>query len=63
MNLDDSLLKLEGIVGIKSIAHGPNGLEDALKGPLWKRLLISKDQKSTNIIVFLKASFSRSHHP
>src|SRR5580692_6368014 len=26
--LSESLLKLAGIVGVKSIAHGPNGLED-----------------------------------
>jgi len=57
--LDESLLKMGGIVGIKSIAHGPNGLEDALKGPLWKRLLIAKDQRSTNIMVFLKDPFPR----
>jgi len=59
-DLGDSLLKLRGIAAIKSIAHGPNGLEDAIKGPLWERLLISKDQKSTNIIVFLKDSFPQS---
>ncbi len=53
-DLSTSLLKLGGIVGVKSIAHGPNGLEDAIQGPLWNRLLICKDQQSTNIIVFLK---------
>ncbi len=55
-----SLLKLAGIIDVKSIARGPNGLEDAIKGPLWDRLLISRDLKSTNIVVFLKGSFSPS---
>ena len=62
-DLSESLLKLGGIVGVKSIAYGPNGLMDAIKGPLWKRLLITKDQKSTNIIVFLKDSFSQAAIP
>jgi len=55
--LSESLLKLAGIAGVKSVARGPSSLEDAIKGPLWNRLLISKDQKSTNIIVFLKDPF------
>jgi len=61
--LSSSLLKLKGIVGVKSIAHGPNGLDDALKGPLWKRLLICKDMNSTNIIVFLDDSYSQAVIP
>ncbi len=52
--LTEALLKLNGIAAVKSIARGPKGLEDAVKGPLWERLLIAKDQQSTNIIVFLK---------
>jgi len=55
-DLSESLLKLPGIVGVKSIAYGPGSLDDAIKGPLWSRLLIAKDLKSTNIIVFLKGS-------
>ena len=62
-DLGESLLKLAGIDGVKSIAHGPNGLEDAIKGPLWKRLLISQDQKSTNIIIFLKDPFPHTVIP
>jgi len=62
-DLSRSLLKLNGIVGVKSIAHGPSSLEDAINGPLWNRLLISKDQKSTNIIVFLKGSALQSLIP
>jgi len=62
-DLSDSLLKLEGIAAVKSIANGPNGLEDAIKGPLWERLLISKDQKSTNIILFLKDPIPQSLIP
>src|SRR5277367_6092051 len=62
-DLSGSLLKLGGVVGVKSIAYGPNGLEDAIKGPLWQRLLIVKDQKSTNIVVFLNYTFSQASIP
>ncbi len=58
-----SLLKLDGIAAVKSIAQGPSGLEDAIKGPLWNRLLIPKDQKSTNIIIFLKDPIPQSLIP
>jgi predicted RND superfamily exporter protein len=58
-----SLLKLAGIIEVQSIAHGPKGLEDAIQGPLWNRLLIAKDQNSTNIIVFLKDSYSHALIP
>jgi predicted RND superfamily exporter protein len=54
--VSDTLVALKGVVTVKSITHGPRGLEDAIRGPLWHRLLISKDKKSTNIIVFLSDS-------
>ncbi len=62
-DLSGFLLKLAGIVGVKSISNGPTGLDDAIKGPLWNRLLISKDQRSTNIVVFLNGSFSQDLIP
>ena len=62
-DLSCSLSKLGGIAGVKSISQGPSDLNDAIQGPLWNRLLISKDEKSTNIIVFLNDSFSRSLIP
>jgi len=62
-DLSQSLLKLEGIAGVKSIALGPKNLIDAIKGPLWNRLLITKDQRSTNIVVFLKNPIAPSLIP
>jgi len=61
--LSYSLITIPGIVSVKSIAMGPNGLEDAIKGPLWNRLLISKDQQSTNVMVFLNDAFSKTVIP
>jgi len=62
-DLSASLLKLGGISGVKSITHGPSSLEDAIQGPLWNRLLISKDQKSTNIVIFLQDSYAQAVIP
>ncbi|MBI3601462.1 MAG: MMPL family transporter [Candidatus Omnitrophica bacterium] len=57
-DLGQVLVKLSGITGVKSIARGPENLQDALQSPLWQRLLITRDHKSTNIIVLLQDSFS-----
>ena len=56
--LSDSLLDLKNINGLKSITHGPVSLQNALESPLWNRLLITKDHKSTNIIIFLQDYFA-----
>ena len=62
-NLSDSLMGLEGITGVKSISHGPNNLKDAVDSPLWKRLLISDDKKSTNLIVLVEDSVAQQIVP
>ncbi len=63
--LSDSLFVLDDVTDIYSIsyANGPMTLRDALAGPLLSRLLITKDLKSTNIIIFLKDNYSDSAIP
>lgn len=56
--LGQDILRLSGITEVRSIARGPVDLQDALQSPLWQRLLIAKDHRSTNIIVLLPDSFS-----
>jgi uncharacterized protein len=56
--LGQTLLKLRGITGVKSIARGPQNLQNAMQSPLWQRLLIPKDHRSTNIVVLLQDSLS-----
>lgn len=51
--LCDLLLSLDMVHGVKSITHGPDSLRKAMKSPFWKRLLISKDEQATNIIVLI----------
>ncbi|MBZ0166716.1 MAG: hypothetical protein K8I00_07900, partial [Candidatus Omnitrophica bacterium] len=43
---------------VKSITNGPKDIEDALKSPLWRRILIADNQKSTNIVVILNQAES-----
>jgi uncharacterized protein len=50
----DLLLTFDNVTGVKSITRGPNNINDAIKSPFWRRLLVSKDRKSTNVIVILE---------
>ena len=59
-DLSESLLGLEGVTGVRSLTHGPKDLDDALKSPMWKRLIISDDRKSTNLIILLDDLYKNS---
>ena len=52
--LSGELAKLPEVFSVQSISRGPDGLEDALKSPLWKRVLVSEDGKSTFLQVFVR---------
>ena len=49
--LSDELGRLPNITGLESLSRGPKDIKDALKSELWRRLLISKDEKSSYIFV------------
>ncbi len=52
--LSKEFLKLDGVSSVNSLTHaGPGNIRNALESPLWKRLIISNDRKSTNLIVLL----------
>lgn len=44
--------KIEAVTSVKSVTNGPKSFQDALASPFWSRLLIAKDRKSTNLILF-----------
>src|SRR2546425_2074811 len=46
---------VDGVSAVKSLTKGPKNFQDALASPFWSRLLIAKDRKSTNVIVFTEA--------
>ena len=45
---------LDGVNAVKSLARGPKSFQDAIESPFWSRLLIAKDRKSTNVILFTR---------
>ncbi|MBI2956780.1 MAG: MMPL family transporter [Acidobacteria bacterium] len=57
------LMALPDVISVKDIRHGPDNLQDAFDSPLWRRLLISDDGRSTNLIVTLTAENSAETIP
>jgi predicted RND superfamily exporter protein len=53
--LTKKINSLQGVENAFSISNGPGSIQQALKSPLWRRLLISSDN-STYIIISLKKS-------
>src|SRR5437763_275889 len=43
---------IDGVSAVKSLTAGPKNYQDAVESPFWSRLLIAKDRKSSNVIVF-----------
>src|SRR5436190_2699962 len=50
--LTQRLKAIDAVSAVKSLSDGPKNFEDALAGPFWSRLLIARDRKSSNLIVF-----------
>src|SRR5919198_637028 len=45
--------EIDGVTSIKSLTAGPKSFQDAVASPFWSRLLIGKDRKASNLIVFV----------
>src|SRR5205085_1730410 len=43
---------IDGVTAVKSLTAGPKNYQYAVESPFWSRLLIAKDRKSSNVIVF-----------
>ncbi|MBI1977857.1 MAG: MMPL family transporter [Candidatus Omnitrophica bacterium] len=52
--LSNQLSSLPAVFSVQSLTHGPDGLKDALKSPLWKRILISLDGQSSLVSIFIE---------
>jgi len=52
--LTQQLQNVDAVSAVKSLTAGPKSFEDALKSPFWSRLLIARDRKSSNVIVFVE---------
>lgn len=53
--LSESLLAIEHVYSVRSLTHGPEDLEEATSGPLWKRLVIASNGKATNLLLMVSA--------
>ena len=51
--LTQELDAIDGVGNVKSLTAGPKTAADALVSPFWSRLLVAKDRKSSNVIVFV----------
>jgi uncharacterized protein len=56
--LTQELQNIDAVSTVKSLTAGPKSFDDALKSPFWSRLLIPKDRKSSNVIVFVEGKDS-----
>src|SRR6266480_2746731 len=52
--LTQQIAAIDEASAVKSVAAGPKSFQDALASPFWSRLLIARDHKSTNVLVFLE---------
>src|SRR5437773_2600503 len=52
--LTQEIDSIDGVNSVKSLTAGPKSLQDAVASPFWSRLLIAKDRKASNLIVFLE---------
>jgi uncharacterized protein len=52
-DMSNELSQLPAVNLVNSVTHGPANTGDAMRSPLWMRLLISYDQLSTHILVFM----------
>src|SRR4051812_1665861 len=44
---------VEGVTSVKSLTAGPKTFQDAVASPFWSRLLLPKNHKASNLIVFI----------
>ena len=52
--LTRELAALPNVSSVQSLSHGPHDIDDALKSPLWRPLLIAPNQRSTELYVALR---------
>ena len=51
--LTREIQEIDAVSSVKSLTNGPKNFQDAIESPFWSRLLVAKDRKSSNVVVFL----------
>ena len=52
--LTQRIEQIDEVSGVKSLAAGPKSVADAMQSPFWSRLVVAKDRKSSNLLIFLE---------
>ena len=47
---------IDEVTNVKSVTNGPKSYSDAVESPFWSRLLIARNHKSSNVLVFVDKS-------
>src|SRR2546421_4048460 len=53
--LTQEIENIDGVNSVKSLTAGPKSFQDAMASPFWSRLLIAKDHKASNLIIFIES--------
>jgi predicted RND superfamily exporter protein len=57
--LTQRVSEIDEVTNVKSVTNGPKSYQDAVESPFWSRLLIARNHKSTNVLVFVDNKKSR----
>ena len=52
--LSEKIKAIDSVVGVRSLTDGPKSFADAMESPLWRRLLIAGNRRSSNLIVLIE---------
>jgi predicted RND superfamily exporter protein len=52
--LTRAVRSIDQVTSVKSLTAGPKNFQDAIESPFWRRLLISQDHKSSNLVLFVE---------
>ncbi|MDD4938632.1 MAG: MMPL family transporter [Candidatus Omnitrophica bacterium] len=63
LSLGQKLRPIPGVITILSITEGPKNIKEALESPFWKRVLVSENRRSSNIIVVIDETRSEEAIP
>lgn len=58
-----AIQNITGVQSVISLSHGPKNLKEAIEGPMWNRLIIAQDRKSTLIIAVIDLTRSKAIVP
>src|SRR5207244_3111825 len=52
--LTQQIREIDQVNAVKSLTAGPKNFQDALESPFWSRLLVARNRKCSNVLVFVE---------